>query len=280
MKILVIGGAGFIGSHVADAYVAAGHEVAILDDFSTGSLDNVNVDFVYRVDICDRAMVRQVMELVHPDVVNHHAALVDVTECQENPDKAHKVNVEGTRIVFDEAEATGVKKFIFASSGGAIYGECRVPAMETWPANPRGVYGRTKYQAESVIQVPAYEITTVILRYGNVYGSRGERGVIPAFERAKKKQEPLVIYDDGEQVRDFIGVFDVARANVLALECGSGTFNIATGVSTSIRDLACSIVGRRGIPHQHFPARAGEIRESRLDVSRAKQVLGFEALPW
>jgi len=276
MRILVTGGAGFIGSHVVDEYLAEEHEVVVLDDFSTGKWNNVHpgVADACEIDICDRQDVREVMNAFHPDVVNHHAAMVDVTECEEDPGKAHKVNVEGTRIVCEEAVAVGVKRFIFASSGGAIYGECREPAKETYPTKPYGVYGLTKLEAEEFI-LKCTELTAVILRYANVYGPRGLHGVIPAFTKAANKGLPLTIYGDGEQVRDFIHVMDVARANVLALE-HEGIFNIASGRSMSINELARAIGGEAGHRY-HFSARMGEIRESRLDVSLAKDILAFEA---
>ena len=280
MRILVTGGAGFIGSHVVDAYIKAGHEVVVLDNFSTGSWDNVHPGVVdaCEVDICDRQAVREVLKDFCPDVVNHHAAMVDVIECQKNPDKACSINIDGTWILLQEAWAIGVKKFVFASSGGAIYGECPTPALETYPVKPCGVYGRSKLHAEGAVREYRKKLSTVILRYGNVYGPRGERDVISAFEEAVEVGEPLIIYGDGEQVRDFIHVEDVARANVLALE-HEGIFNIATGVSTSILDLAQLIVGRRNVLHHCLPPREGEIRESRLNVSLAKEVLDFEASP-
>jgi len=272
MRILVTGGAGFIGSHVVDAYLAAGHEVEVFDDLSTGIQSYYNL---YEADIRDRQAVRDVLGDFHPDVVNHHAAMVDVIECQNDPDKACAINIDGTLILLEQALAAGVKKFVFASSGG-IYGECPTPALETYPVKPSGVYGYSKLRAELNVLGFRKKLSTVILRYGNVYGPRGYRGVIPAFEDALSTQRLLAIYGDGKQVRDFIGVADVARANVLALE-HEGIFNIATGVSTSIRDLARSIAPSD--PCDYYPPREGEIRESRLDVTKAREVMGFEAAP-
>jgi len=277
MRILVTGGAGFIGSHVVDAYVAAGHEVVVLDNFSTGRWGNVHPGVVdaCEVDICDRQSVREVLKDFKPDVVNHHAALIDVIECEKDPKGAEEINTDGTRIVLEEGIRAGIKEFIFASSGGAIYGECLEPATEKQIPTPCGVYGQSKSSAEASIIVMRNVIPFVILRYANVYGPRGDHGVIPAFEKAVQEGKPLSIYGDGKQVRDFIHVRDVARANVLALE-HEGTFNIGTGVSMSINGLARAI-GGEAWQRRYLPARDSEIQESRLDVLRAKEVMGFKA---
>ncbi len=276
MRILVTGGAGFIGSHVVDAYFSAGHEVAVLDDFSAVSGYIKRCDELYIHDIRDRQAARQALRDFRPDVVNHHAAMIDVVECEQQPDLANEINVEGTRILLEEAIRSGVKKFIFASSGGAIYGECPKPARETDSPHPCGVYGHSKLVAEQMITAQHRKVSSVILRYANVYGLRGDHGVIPAFMHAANKGELLDIYGDGKQVRDFIHVSDVVQANLLALGCEGGIFNVGTGEAVSI-DLLARLIGGEASQRRYLPAREGEIRESRLDVSLAKRALGFEA---
>jgi len=275
MRILVTGGAGFIGSHIVYTYVKAGHEVAILDNFSGQNSYALFDAKVYEVDVCNRESVREVLESFRPDVLNHHAAMVDVVACEKNPDGVREVNVEGTRILLEEGIRAGIKKFIFASSGGAVYGECPEPATEERMLHPCGDYGRSKRDAEASIIAMRNVIPFVILRYANVYGPRGGLGVIPSFEKAMRENQPLTIYGDGKQVRDFIHVLDVARVNVLALD-HEGLFNIGTGKSISIDDIARAVGGEASL-RQHLASREGEVRESRLDVSHAEEILGFKA---
>ena len=275
MRVLVTGGAGFIGSHVVEAYLAAGYEVAVLDDLSTGAVGNVpdSVPF-FRADVRDIKAVRAALEEFRPLVVNHHAAKVDVATCEEDPETVAAVNVFGTANVLNAAAAAGVLGFIFASSGGAIYGECSERAQEEDPLDPVGVYGQTKVEGEELL-ARAEGMAVAILRYANVYGPRARAGVIPAFVFASHEQKRPTIYGDGEQQRDFIHVRDVARANLLALEAlRPGTrivCNVASGEAVTVNWLLAHIVA------EYRPRRPGEIGCSLLAIGQARRLLGFDA---
>jgi UDP-glucose 4-epimerase len=245
MKILVTGGAGFIGSHVVDAYLGAGHEVVVIDNLSTGKRENLNPKAkFYEKDILDDS-IQQLLQDEKIEVVNHHAAQIKVKASLEDPYFDVKVNVLGSVLLLDLCRRAGVRKFIYASSGGAQYGEAEAgPFPETHPARPFSVYGASKYSVELYADVfsQAFGLERVVLRYANVYGPRqdalGEGGVVAIFTHGMLHGSEFQIFGDGYNLRDYVYVKDVAKANLLALEYPqNGTFNIGTGIGTSTNDL-------------------------------------------
>jgi UDP-glucose 4-epimerase len=289
MRILVTGGAGFIGSHVVDAYVTAGHEVAVIDDLSSGSADNVHPRARwYRLDIRD-AGLDGVFAEARPEVVCHHAAQVSVRRSVEAPQADAEVNVLGSLNVFEAARRHGVRRVIVASTGGAIYGEQRAGAAdETHPCRPRSPYAVAKLAVEHYLDYAraTFGLEAVVLRYANVYGPRqdphGEAGVVAIFMQRILAGLPPTIFGDGEQVRDFVYVDDVVAANVLALavptpDAETAIFNIGTGRATSVNELwrAIETLAQPGVRAYHEPARSGDVRRSVLDPSRAARMLGW-----
>jgi UDP-glucose 4-epimerase len=286
MKILVTGGAGFIGSHVVDAYVAAGHEVVVVDDLSTGKRENLNrhVRFV-EADILDPATTELIRQ-ERPDVVNHHAAQIDVRRSVADPLLDARINVLGTIGLLDAARQAGVRRFVFVSSGGAVYGEQEVfPAAEThptWPVSPYGVSKRTGELYAHFFQAQ-YGLPFVALRYANVYGPRqdphGEAGVVAIFTQKMLRDEPVTVNGDGGQSRDYVYVGDVARMSVLAVSHdASGPVNVGTGIETDVNTLASMLreaVGSQA-PIGHGPAKPGEQRRSVVDAGRAARVYGWQ----
>ncbi len=252
MRILITGGAGFIGSHVAAAYVRDGHEVAVLDNFRTGSKRNLPAGATLFVgDISHAADVEAAFRQFQPEVVSHYAAQLDVRHSLEDPAHDAATNILGGLNVLLQAARGGVRRFIFASSGGAIYGDTeRLPADETTAVRPLSPYGLTKWTFESYLHIwrEIHGLTPVILRYANVYGPRqnseGEAGVIAIFSRRLLRGKSCVIYGDGASTRDYVYVGDVVRANQLALTRGDGgTFNIGTGHQTAIRTVFDTVRG-------------------------------------
>ena len=277
-RVLVTGGAGFIGSHVVEAYLAAGWEVAVLDDLSSGRLLNLPAGVrLFVEDVRNGEGVKRAFAEFRPQVVNHHAARIDVLACEADPETAWEVNHGGTVHVLEAAAAVGgVGRFLFASSGGAIYGETAEPAWEDHAYAPVGVYGATKVACEEELEERAWPFDVVSLRYGNVYGPRGRRGVIPTFLRDLATGRRLVLRGGGLMVRDYVHVSDIARANVLAsekLEPGFGfcAFNLGTGASVSVNTLVSRLVG------DPVPSGEGEVVASRLAVEIAHDVLGWQA---
>lgn len=298
MKIAVTGGAGFIGSHIVDALVDAGADVVIIDDFSTGREENVNPKATLkRCDIQDEAAVDDLFARFRPDIVDHHAAQIDIRKSVTDPAFDARVNIVGSIVLLKAAAKYGVKGFIFASTGGAIYGETPVAAKENSPKAPISPYGAAKAAVEQYLYVygKTYGLRTVALRYGNVYGPRqdprGEAGVVSIFAEKLLSGEKPTIFGTGNQVRDYIYVGDVARANLLAIDYLSqktdttyttpddGAFNIGTGRSTSVNDLFHLLAEATGGSKEalYGEARPGELMESRLDVEKAQKILGFEA---
>ncbi len=287
MKILVTGGAGFIGSHVVDAYIQAGHEVAIIDDLSTGREENVNPQArFYRVDVSDFDAVMEVFEREKPEMVNHHAAQANVRFSVERPVDDTRINVLGTVAVLEAARRVAARKFIFASTGGAIYGETeRIPTPESEPPNPCSHYGTAKLAAEKYCQLYGrlYGLRWTILRYANVYGPRqnpkGEAGVTAIFARLMLLGEQPEIFGDGTKTRDYVHVFDVVRANVMAIERGDREIlNIGTGREIQDIEVFRAIarhVGYGGQP-KFGPVRPGELLRSAVDPSKAASVLGWK----
>lgn len=286
MNILVTGGAGFIGSHIVDAYLAAGHMVAIVDNFTTGRRANVPpAARVYEMDIRDPALAA-VFAREHPDIVNHHAAHISVHGSVTDPVHDASVNVLGTLRVLECARDAGVRKIIYASSGGAAYGEPQhLPCDEAHPSDPLSPYGLSKHTAERYVALyhRLYGMHFTILRYPNVYGPRqdphGEGGVVAIFSERMLRDEPVTIYGTGAQERDFLAASDVARANVAALTRGHNEIvNCGTGAGTSITQIfetLAAITAYRHTPN-HAPARPGEVFRIYLTERKARDVLGWE----
>jgi UDP-glucose 4-epimerase len=285
VKIIVTGGAGFIASHIVDAYLDAGHEVHILDDFSTGQASNLNSKAtLHRVDIGGADAARLVGE-IKPDVLNHHAAQMDVRHSVADPTFDARVNILGFINLLEACKNSGVKKAIFASSGGAIYGEQDVfPAPESHATQPASPYGVSKRAGELYLSYyhQAFGLPYIALRYANVYGPRqsakGEAGVVAIFLSLLLAGKPPVINGDGRQTRDYVYVGDVVAANLAALQSAFvGPLNIGTGVETDVVTIFQHLREAVGssIEPQHGPPKAGEQRRSCLDTGRAAQVLGW-----
>lgn len=288
MRVIVTGGAGFIGSWTAEALVGRGHEVVIMDDLSTGDPRNLSriagrAELI-RVDVRNPDAVDEVFRRVGPDAVIHLAAVVSVDEVAENPVRGFEINVRGTLNLLEAARKHGVERFVYASSA-AVYGDpVRLPITEEHPTRPKNVYGATKLAGEALVNayVGNYGLSTAVLRYFNVYGPRMRAGpysgVIRKFTEAILADKPITIFGDGEQTRDFIYVEDVARANLAALESGAtGTYNIGTGEPIRIADLAHALMNVAGkeVPIKYAPPRPGDIRHSYADISKARKELGW-----
>ncbi|MEX2210595.1 MAG: NAD-dependent epimerase/dehydratase family protein [Gaiellaceae bacterium] len=278
MRAVVTGGAGFIGSHVVEALVARGDEVTVVDDLSSGNREQVPA----RVTLVEHD-VREPFE-VDADVVFHLAAQIDVRASVADPARDAQVNVVGTLRVLEAARLAGAQ-VIFASTGGAIYGECERPATEQDERHPLAPYGTSKLAAEEYLAMynRLYGTRHVALRYGNVYGPRqdphGEAGVVAIFLGRLREGEPLTVYGDGSQTRDYVHATDVARATLLAAGQDGGVFNVGTGRETSVLELAELCARAAGVEAEvtHAPARAGELQRSSLDPTRAERALGFRA---
>ncbi len=291
MRIIVTGGAGFIGSHVVDAYLAQGHDVAVIDDLTSGSQDNVNARARwYQVDIRGPE-IHAIIENERPEVISHHAAQINVRRSVENPSADASVNIMGSLNLFEAARHHGVRRIVFASTGGAIYGEVEGEAAdEAHPCRPLSPYAVAKLAAERYLDYycAAHGLDGVILRYANVYGPRqdphGEAGVVAIFMNRILAGLAPTIYGDGEQTRDFVYVDDVVRANLaaLALETKPGVlpvFNVSTGSEVSVNELwrVLAAIVRPGMSPYHEPAKAGDVRRSVLDAGHARSMLGWTA---
>ena len=285
MKILVTGGAGFIGSNVVDALVKDGHEVAVLDNLSTGKEENINPEVkFYNIDLLDMESLELAFREFKPDIVNHHAAQIDVRKSVEDPAFDAETNIIGSINLFELSINYGVRRIIFSSTGSELYGELsNLPASEDTPIEPLSPYEVAKYCVENYLNYfkRLYGIERVILRYANVYGPRqdplGEAGVVAIFTGKILKGEKPVIYGDGTQTRDYIFVEDVVKANVLALEGKEGIYNIGTGRETSVNELTeifSKVLGHE-IKPEYAPPRKGEVSRISLDGEKAKRELGF-----
>jgi UDP-glucose 4-epimerase len=285
MRILVTGGAGFIASHVADRYIALGHEVAIIDDLSRGFRHNLNrnAEF-FQGDIRERAFLEKVFREFQPEVVNHHAAQMDVRRAVREPLFDAQINIIGSINLLEVAIAQRVGRFIYISSAGAAYGEpAQLPVPENSSINPIAPYGISKHTVEHYLYTYSflYGLPYVVLRYSNVFGprqsSKGEAGVFAIFcEQILAGAQPT-IYGDGSKVRDYIYIEDVVAANVAALERGSNDiFNIASGIPTSDDEVFFTLRGMLDRPSLHaryVPRRPGEVERIYLDISKAKHLL-------
>lgn len=288
MRILVTGGAGFIGSHVADAFIAAGHEVAILDDFSTGNQANVNPEAkVLRLDVRNKEGVAAAIAAFRPEVVNHHAAQSEVPKSVADPDFDAMVNIVGGLNVLQASIAAGARKFVFISTGGALYGEPDViPADEDHPVRPLSPYGTSKLSFESYLGTfhRTYGLEYTVLRYANIYGPRQdfqavEGRVIAIFASRMLAGQPVTIDWDGEQSRDMLHVADVAVANIAALDRGAGgTYHISTGIPVTVNELfrKLAILTDYKLEPNFGPQRKGDVYRIALDNTRARNELGWE----
>ena len=289
-KILVTGGAGFIGSNIAYRLVKERHKVRILDNFSTGKKENLAENWdkieVIKGDIRDKKLVNKAIKGI--DFVFHQAALIYVRESLENPEETHEVNINGTLNLLEAAQKEKVKRFIFASSGGAIYDDsAKLPLKESSPILPQSPYGISKLAGEYYCQFfqKVYGLETIILRYFNVFGPRQNldspyAAVIPKFIKLMLAGKKPTIYGDGEQSRDFVYVDDVAEANVLACfakNLNERIFNIGSGSSVTINQLVRilnKLMGKK-IKPKYGPAVKGEAKFSQAAISLAKNYLGY-----
>ena len=286
MRIMVTGGAGFIGSHIADTYLAAGHDVSIVDDLSSGRQELVPEGTrFYEVDIREPKL-DQVFELEKPELVCHQAARANVRESFEQPVLYADVNVVGSVNLLECCRKHDVRKLIYASTGGAVYGEPQaLPVPETHSINPLDPYGASKHHVEHYLHLyqANYGLEFTALRYPNVYGPRqdplGEAGVVAIFIGKMLQGEGPVINGTGEQERDFVSVSDVAKANLLALERGGGQIlNIGGGTGTTVNEIFANLRELTGYVGEavHGPAKQGEVYKIYLDTRRAREELGWE----
>jgi UDP-glucose 4-epimerase len=286
VKILVTGGAGFIGSHVCDAFVTRGHEVIALDNLSSGKKENLDPKVrLAALDIKSPEAAR-LIESEKPQVICHLAAQMDVRRSVEDPRFDAESNILGMLNLLEASRKAGVKKFLFSSTGGAIYGEQdEFPAPEAHPTRPVSPYGVSKAAGELYLGYykAQYGLNYVALRYANVYGPRqnphGEAGVVAIFSQRLVAGRPCTIFGDGKQSRDFVYGPDVARANYLAFEGNHvGPVNIGTGKETDINELYTLLAQAAGVaqPAQHAEGKPGEQKRSCVDNSLARKVLGWE----
>lgn len=285
MRVLLTGGAGFIGSHVADHLLARGHEVAIVDDLSSGKRDNVPEGArFYELDI--RSGCAEVFGDFEPEALCHQAAQMDVRRSVREPDFDASVNVLGTIRLLENCIDTEVRKVVFASTGGAVYGEQReYPATEEHPQYPISPYGVSKLAGERYLHYyhVQYGLPYIALRYANVYGPRqdphGEAGVVAIFCGNLAAGRASTINGSGEQTRDYVYVEDVARANVLALESAvpAGAYNVGTGVETSVNRLydLLAEVSNKDLSPKHGQAKPGEQLRSCVDPSKSEELLNW-----
>lgn len=284
-RILVSGGAGFIGSHVVDAYVEAGHHVAVVDNLSSGFREFVNPKAVfYEMDIRSERL-HEVLETEKPEIVNHLAAQIDVRRSVEEPAFDAEINILGSLSVLEAAVKSGVKKFLFASTGGAIYGEPEdLPVSEEYWPRPICHYGAAKYSVEHYIYLyrHLYGLDFTVLRFPNVYGPRqnphGEAGVCSILIGLMLEGRAPTLYGFGEPLRDYVFVGDIARANLLALDNGSGeTLNLGSGSGTSVRQIFDSLQEILEFPDEPVlkELRPGEIHKIYITGDRARDVLGW-----
>ncbi len=287
MKILVTGGAGFIASHITDAFVNEGHQVVVLDDLSSKFEKNVNpkAKFV-KGNICDKVLVERLFAEEQFDLVNHHAAQMDVRRSVKDPAFDANTNILGTINLLQNAIKYNVKKFMFASTGGAVYGEqSYFPADENHPTQPRSPYGISKLAVEKYLYFynAEYGLNYTILRYANIYGPRqnpfGEAGVVAIFSTKLLKGEQPIINGSGEQTRDYVFVGDVVKANLFTLnDDANEIYNVGTGIETNVNQLfhkLNKIIGA-GKEEKHGPAAPGEQMRSVITSEKLFKKFGWK----
>ena len=295
MRALVTGGAGFIGSHVVDALLERGHEVVVADDLSTGREANIAAAIEQGVtlavgDIRDAEFVAGLLRRERPEMVFHFAAQIDVRVSVSNPRLDADVNVAGTINMLEAARRSGVRRFVYASTGGAIYGEGTSPLAEEAPIRPISPYGQAKYAAEGYCDLyrRLHGVSTINMRLANIYGPRQDPlGVIAIFCGKLLRGERPVVYGDGGQTRDYVYVADVARAALAASASDAqGAYNVGRGEETSVLELVgwlrrlgreLGVLGRSSFEPDFAAERRGEIRRNSLDPAKARAELGFEA---
>ena len=288
MRIIVTGGAGFIGSWVCEAYISEGHEVLVIDNLSTGSEDNIppEAEFI-ECDVRNPEELEKAFHQFRPEIVNHHAAQINVRDSVEDPRFDAEVNIGGSLNVLRLCAEHKTEKFIFSSTGGALYGEPdKLPADESTPALPLSPYGISKLATENYVRYHSknHGFGHVILRYANVYGERqnpgGEAGVVGIFCENILSGKPCLIFGDGEQTRDYVHVSDVSQVNLLATSLKEeGTFNIGTSIESSVNHIVRILgeVTKTEFKIVHEKERPGEVRRINLDCSLAAEKLGWSA---
>lgn len=286
-KILVTGGAGFIGSHIVDIYLKNNYEVVVVDNFSSGKKENLPANIkLYKADISDISMLDEIFKIEKPNIVNHHAAQINVRESISNPQSDAKINIIGGLNLLEVSKKYDVEKIIFASTGGAIYGDTDlIPTKEGHLEQPISPYGIAKLAFEKYLYYykEVFGLSYVVLRYSNVYGPRqnaqGEAGVVSIFiDKILNNEQPL-INGDGLQTRDFVYVEDVANANLLALKDSNiATYNVSTGIETNINDLFDIIAKNfpKKILKKYNSEIAGEQKRSCLSYEKAKKALNWQ----
>jgi len=284
--ILVTGGAGFIGSHLTDRLLKEGHKVVVIDNLATGKKENLNSKAkFYKIDICS-PKINQIFKKEKPQIVFHYAAQIDVRKSAEDPIGDAKINILGSLNILENCQKYKVKKLIFASTGGAIYGEANIiPTPEDYPEYPLSPYGIEKLTIDKYLNYyyQVFSLPYVSLRLANIYGprqnSKGEAGVVAIFLDKMLNGEQPVINGNGKQTRDFVYVDDVVEANILAMKKNKvGIFNISTAKETNINTIFRKIkeLITSKCKEIHGPAKEGEQKRSCLDFSKAKQELGWK----
>jgi len=285
LKILVTGGAGFIGSNLVDALIGLSHDVVVVDNLSSGLRKNLNPKAkFYEIDIRDKKL-SEVFEREKPQIVSHHAAQIDVRKSGEDPIADAEANILGSLNLISNCVRFGVKRIVYASTGGAIYGDPQyLPADENHPINPISQYGISKHTVEHYLHLYSiiHGLEYVALRYSNVYGQRqnpyGEAGVVAIFAIQMLTGKQPTIFGPGDKTRDYTHVSDIVKANLVALDKGKNAiYNIGTGVETSdqeIFDTLASVLGYKGTPI-YAPVRKGEVYRIALDCTKARKELGW-----
>ncbi|MEC7641812.1 MAG: NAD-dependent epimerase/dehydratase family protein [Nitrospinota bacterium] len=286
MNILVTGGCGFIGSHIVDAYIQHNHRVIVLDNLSSGKKANLNPQAIfYHMDLLDPE-VKTIFQKEQIEVINHHAAQASVQRSISDPVFDANSNIIGALQLMENALSFGIKRVIFASTGGAMYGDqVTLPACESFPSKPPSPYGISKLSVENYLEFykNTCNLSSITLRYSNVFGPRqdphGEAGVVAIFCNRLAEHQSPVIFGDGEQTRDFISIADVVRGNLLALDSScTGIFNLGTGKETSLNDLTKQMVriSGRQVEIKYGPAKQGEQKRSAINPTKFQEQFGWQ----